>query len=416
MLKVNQLHGFWARQRGAHFPPIDVYVGTLTAPNATGDYSITDPPFTPELVLAFNTSYNTAGSVINSALTLGAGVDASNRICAATFAHRITPQETSHVTKDDYFFSHTLLASDTASDRFDLVSMDANGFTVTYPNNISGEQAVYMALGNCSPVVGSFNLGTSVGAQAITGLGGQPTLLILYTSAPNVTQTGAAGGYFSFGAATDPSHRFNQAYRNFDVTLPSQVKEYFTDSHLFTEINNTVVVAQADLASMDSDGFTLDIEVTDGTARVINYIALCDPTLDAAVGRSSIKTSTGNQSYSGVGFTPKALIFIGSRQNAASIDTVGAPLGSGDLTLGFAASASQQGAGGFSSGSGVGGGFFSPSAEGCDLSSINCMLMMNDATTVFVAAEFVSMDIDGWTMNFTTVDGQARQFNWIALA
>jgi hypothetical protein len=44
------------------------------------------------------------------------------------------------------------------------------------------------------------------------------------------------------------------------------------------------------------------------------------------------------------------------------------------------------------------------------------MLMLTDTLTVNVAAEFVSMDIDGWTMNFTTVDGQARQFNWIALA
>jgi hypothetical protein len=70
--------------------------------------------------------------------------------------------------------------------------------------------------------------------------------------------------------------RSNRALYNGDAKNPSEAKSYYTDSHIYTEINNTVVVAQADLTSMDSDGFTLNVQTTDGTARTINYIALDD--------------------------------------------------------------------------------------------------------------------------------------------
>lgn len=134
-------------------------------------------------------------------------------------------------------------------------------------------------------------------------------------------------------------------------------------------------------------------------------------TLNAAaystkVGAFAQAGSTGNQAVTGVGFQPKAVIF--TMTNLVS----DGPQANARIVVGWAASSSARAA---VSNSADDAGVAGTTTARRAARTGKCLVIMNGAGTVQSEADFVSMDSDGFTVNWTTADATARQVNYLAL-
>lgn len=127
--------------------------------------------------------------------------------------------------------------------------------------------------------------------------------------------------------------------------------------------------------------------------------------LSTKVGSFAANTSTGNQSVTGVGFLPKVIIFMVTNLTASgSLNDI-------NRSFGFAISSSSRVAIGV-----VADDAHAPhTAHGRRQDNTKCITLIDPALTVIFAADLVSMDADGFTINITTTDASARIISYIAL-
>lgn len=125
------------------------------------------------------------------------------------------------------------------------------------------------------------------------------------------------------------------------------------------------------------------------------------------VGSFAKKTSTGAQTIGGVGFQPKALIFLNTLQTA-----VGNLSGSVSYGVGFAASSTGGVTGGAVS-------LFSLASSVADTSTLASttreIVILSAVATVGGAADVTSFDADGFTLNWLTANATAYLINYIAI-
>lgn len=391
---------------------IDFLCGNIVAPNGTGNtYVSTDGLLDPELVFTMGPSLTAAGTNTQNRLLFGAAVSASERACAAFYSRNLSlSSETARVLKSDYFASVPAgSGTSSATNAFDFVKRGQYGFQVNFATNLNGQIYPYLAMRNVSKKVGYFDLNTSTGNQAITGVGFPPKIVLLFTSAANNTEGWVADAYFSFGAAVSSSKRFSHAQYDDDNQNNAISRRYYSDSHVYTEITDSGVIAQADLQSMDSDGFTIDVETAPGAARRILYVAIGGSNLQADVGRKSTKTSTGTQAYTGVGFLPKMLMTIANDLSSGSLDTVSNDC---EFSMGWTTGGTDQ-----QYTLGVSENNAGTMNTGRRLSTTKCLgtTAPSDETSVTTEASLTSFDTDGFTLNFSTANATAREFHYIAL-
>lgn len=120
-------------------------------------------------------------------------------------------------------------------------------------------------------------------------------------------------------------------------------------------------------------------------------------------------TSTGNQATTGVGFQPKAVIFIFEKQTSA---------GSGTDYLhgmGFGISSSSRLAISCVYLDNVAGGTAKGARAQSNAHAIYAYNTTTAATSAFLVADVVSLDSDGFTLNFTTVQASGYLVSYIAI-
>ena len=127
---------------------------------------------------------------------------------------------------------------------------------------------------------------------------------------------------------------------------------------------------------------------------------------ESFAGNFSINTATGNQSIIGVGFLPKIVIFYGSFTTAdgVAVDAmipVGAALSSSDR---FAVMTTSEDGQGTTDTRGV-------------VKTDKCLSLFEagSSATIEYEADFVSLDVDGFTINVTTAPGVAYRIGYLAL-
>ncbi|MFN0060907.1 MAG: C25 family cysteine peptidase [Myxococcaceae bacterium] len=265
----------------------------------------------------------------------------------------------------------------------------------------------------------AFDVGTftkSTGAAPVVQsvshtLGVVPSAIILWTTG-NTNVTGFQAGFEaavgvsdtstsrSFGAASqDAAGTSNTARRVANVMLT-----------IIGPTSGNAPLAEATLNAVSATTFDLRWGTNDANAYVIHYLVVGGTDIQARVGAFTMATATGNQSITGVGFQPDLylLVHAGSGLTGAAPATqVNAGFGfgyadaSGDQwafsLLGIDAAGtsdtyrSQRVAESLTSDTSVGGGTFSK------------------------LASWVSMDTDGFTLNYTTANASAGQVAYLAL-
>lgn len=258
--------------------------------------------------------------------------------------------------------------------------------------------------------IGDFQLNDSTGNQSVTGIGFQPVALILFVTPDTVNITNQTANFnFMIGFATASDDQRAMSLSSQNGTANSSVTKVQNSSHCIDVYDGATRSYSAALVSMDSDGFTINIDDAPADVYRVGYLALAGDGVSAATGQLVAKTgTTGVQAYTGVGFQPSTLIFtsvsnISTPSSATHNDTNnGFSFGFTDGTSGGAATTFAEGSAGVSNTLK----FWSRS---------RCITTLESTPDVDYSAAISSLDEDGFTLNWVDV-GSAGYVFYLALA
>ena len=254
--------------------------------------------------------------------------------------------------------------------------------------------------------------GSSIPQTVAHGLGTEPKAIIFWMSA-NSGGAFFTNQIFAFGM-TDGTTSISSsaASQHNQATANTSRRMAYKAITITTWGENTI--AEADFTSWDSTDFTLNWTTSDATAWRIYYMAIGGDYVQASVVNWQTRTTTGNQAVTGVGMRPDVVIhghagsdFTASLPAGGGVSQAGAFFGLGVMDLSGA-----QWANGYNSQDAV-----SPtSSKRGQRGSGSALYMFSTAAADLKNATLVSMDSDGFTMNFdANTDGTAAQMYSLAL-
>lgn len=386
--------------------------GTFSFPSGTSNFPVTGVGFQPNIVLFWATSQTATGYGDDKSLSLGWAVSSSQRGCLSMFSDDNVAVGTSNgaAIHNNFCIRTITTASSIVStiNDADFVSMDADGFTID-PINTPGQANVivhYYAIGGLSNAfAGTFNTPTTATSQAFTGVGFQPDLLLLLSYYSGTIPRADTGNKLVLGAATSVADQHVSAVVSSNAVPPvlGMIQKSGEIIHNLNAAGTDHTVG--DLTSMDSDGFTINFSVVPSTARGFLALALKLPAGgDAAVVSDTQKTSTGTQSKSGLGFQPAGLLTFGGNRAASSsfqADLASFSFGASDGT--------NQGS------TWVGSVESNPTDENAATLTDKILRHASSPSTTDAEASLSSFDSDGYTLDWTTADGTAREFISVAI-
>lgn len=239
---------------------------------------------------------------------------------------------------------------------------------------------------------GTFNSETATGNKAYTGVGFRPTALIIYGSLLNADGS-AADMAGCFGFATSSTSRVAISWHSDDARADTVTSYRQDNTKCITILDVVTLIVAADLVSFDNDGFTLNWTTANATSRKFYFIAWGGPGTKAAIKQLTAPAATGNVAYTGIGFMPTAMLAI-------SVGSTAAPPAQGGhnrISIGAATSASNEW---MTCHTDVNA---EPiSLTDSDQTSTNIIKIINFTTSLYLAADTVSMDADGFTLNWST--------------
>lgn len=160
-------------------------------------------------------------------------------------------------------------------------SMDPDGFTVDFTtvNNTNAGQIYSLALRNVNVKAGSFLKTTAAApaSQSVTGTGFAPSAVFLH-SFQDVPQAAPVRHSRMGYGASDGVTAGSSAFTDLDSANPTSFQAIDKTSKAFMKVNNStpVVDAEADLTSLDADGFTLNWTTNDAVATEVLYMGLAN--------------------------------------------------------------------------------------------------------------------------------------------
>lgn len=260
--------------------------------------------------------------------------------------------------------------------------------------------------------VGTFQSIAGTGNQSITGVGFTPKALIIWTHELNSLNSFSSDAAFDIGIASSTSSEHYQGMYNFDASGSADCTETKSDTNLiYFDFNiDNVADTKADLITLGSDGFTLNwTQNTAGSTR-FNYIAIGGADLtNVDSGSFNPPASTGNTATTGVGFMPDLVLFITNNMTSAQSNSVVSDTGS--IALGCMNSAGEQAAVAVIAEDAVA--TMETSRYQRDDKCLAIFTKNNDATLSHEAT-FVSMDNDGFTINYTTAATTSKIIKYLA--
>lgn len=244
--------------------------------------------------------------------------------------------------------------------------------------------------------VGTFSKTTDAASvqQAISGVGFKPRAVMLWTSCCVTSGTLVDSARFAFGyAARNSSDTITQGacgWSSEDNVANTNCSRRAAQKALSIIQYDESLLAECDLYSFDSDGFTLNWTTNNGTAYLIHWMALGGESItDAYVKNWTLNTSTGNQAVSGVGFQPDIVFHLMSGQ-AGTLPLSNTHAG---FSLGAMTSAAQCVAAGFSRDA------YQQDRHVTNTRTSYCMWLSGTLETLDGYASYVSLDADGFTVN-----------------
>lgn len=247
----------------------------------------------------------------------------------------------------------------------------------------------------------------ALGSQVVSDPGFQPSALFLWFG--RQTANGASSDtQFGLSFSTDAQGSVITYYNSNDAVTTSDtvVGHGFPEAMLSTNAGSATLNANvATVSAINGDGFTLDWDVLGLPSSLVNYLAIGGVT--AKVGTASARTTTGNQSVTGLGFEPDIVFFqvsnlsANSTINNSGANSIGVMTPAGQWAVGVKAVNAQA---------------TSDTARG--FSNAHCMYRLSSSAatdTVVFSAAYVSMDADGFTFNVDATAGSSYLINYLVI-
>ncbi|HEX6053731.1 MAG TPA: hypothetical protein VFZ21_30890 [Gemmatimonadaceae bacterium] len=219
--------------------------------------------------------------------------------------------------------------SDTIDGALDFSAFGSDGFTLVVDDAMPDSMRVhYLAIGGTSLTdidIGFFSEPGATGDQDITAPGFQPDCLLLVSASNSSADPPTAGvdSRVMFGAAAGASpSNYVWAGGSNDTSDPTQCVSYCKSGESVATLSSgtSTVVARASVSSWLSTGFRLNWTEVSGTATRYIYAALKGGSY--ALGDLLTQTDTTTDIVeSGLGFEPKAALFVSHCKTQSTADT-----------------------------------------------------------------------------------------------
>ena len=270
--------------------------------------------------------------------------------------------------------------------------------------------------------VGNFQLPTGAAGTtlAITGVGFQPTIVFFMWNGQTVgidATSNAQDARLGFGVAISTTDRRCYTTYSQHAANPSATATGHRADSCIGVIKDATPTWDGwmDLSSLDSDGFTIKVgqQLASGTQYRIQYLALGSIEQTVKTGSFTKNSTAGQQSVTGIGFRPEAIILLGGHPllTAAEPDIqLGAVFGMG---LGAQKTGSQTVQQAGMSGSAKTG----QATTSCKRVGELGMLggeWTSAINTLALITTLVSLDADGFTLNYGS-PGTAIVMDYIVL-
>lgn len=185
-------------------------------------------------------------------------------------------------------------------------------------------------------------------------------------------------------------------------------RAYVSTAYACGQPNNTSssLVYGIEVGDFDSQGFSVTLRLASAGSDDVGYLALSVAGAGVWAGTIDTPTANGNQGYTGPGFSPQ-FILLGMTQLAnvdSGIQAASAgPYGIAAITSGaqYANSVAIENA--------------ATTTNTQALSNDVAVDLPDDNGTSGIAATLVSLDVTGWTLNYSAVKGTARKFAALAI-
>lgn len=377
---------------------LSTFVGSFTVPAATGNKAVTGVGFLPLAMFFWGINRSSDGATTSATSNAdapsfyGMAVSSSSRVVILidddfSFVSQGTAEDATKCIK--------LREAGVVKFAADFVSMDSDGFTVNFTTGFATADVVnFMALGgsdltNASIV--SFASQAGTGNQAVTGAGFKPDAIVL------LGQEGSAYR-FTIGFGVSSTSRGSSG-TNDDGGGGASV--YQSASKVFAApLGATAIKREADLVSMDSDGFTVNW-TTAATGQNIFALSLKGGQYKA--GAITQKTSTGSQATTGIGFQPTGLLCSTGQQTAGAGRVASTIL----VNVAAASGSTHRAVTIYRDWNNL-------TAE-LNRTKVYSARADDGTPTLQGQADLTSFDAGGWTLNYGTADATAREIIYLAM-
>lgn len=389
------------------FTPSAGIVGTTQA--------ITGVGFQPKAILFY---FGGSNAVVDQHISIdayfGAGlaVSATKRAAVANFiGDALATMNTQTAHRDDCCLFLEDAAGGGSIGRWDLVSMDVDGFTLIVDQAAGAtppRRVTALCLGGADITDADlirFNGPGAIGTQDVAGLAFQPDMLFFLTSGEAGTPTD-----------TDPTARMCLGMANAaleqgvlwgyseDNTANSTTRRYLANDVCLMYRDNTLNPYRASLVQMNVDGFRLN-----WTHLVSSLPMYCLAIKGGAwkIGASATLTVVGSLPLTGFGFQPKALMLL-SHANAGLNGGV-AESNNMSFSVGMGISAAEQ--------------WLHSTHEQNAQATSNVWVSIDDDemylsasnTAITGLMELTTLDADGATLQQGDADPTARNFLYLGM-
>lgn len=376
--------------------------------------AVTGLGFQPKALLIWAGLQQSAGATADAQLSLGiASSTSAERSGGFNSVDNATSADLANVYNESNIIYLTQAGTTTLESAANLSAIGADGFTLSWSSVVTNLLKYnYLAFGGAditNTVAGKFDGKTTTGTTAVTGLGFRPDVVIFFSPFRTTGGANVLRGrvVYSFGVADDTGGQWSVSVRSQNGTTSNTARS-FSDSTCLQMIDpsSETIEEAISLVSMDSDGFTVNTDVASGFSHHMNYLAIKGGRWKA--GTATQKTTTGTKATTGVGFAPSGALFASVGATATS----GAEAHS-KLCIGATTGASNNVAQWVGDRDNA-----ADTVAATILKSDKCLVMatetVGDAPSEEAVAELDTFDSDGFTLDWTSADGTARIFGYLA--
>lgn len=416
-LVVNKAHA------GDGFVPT-AYQGSFQAQGSTGTQTVSGVGFTPSAVLFYWTEQTTEGtntSGDNASVGIGFTTGTANERASSYWTETAGSADTGRYGATSAMIAVQNGLNGTLLNIAELDSFNSDGFVVNWTTANAATHIIHYVAFNSAVVTDAvaetFSLTTGTGNLSVTNAGFQPEFVMFISAMTSTSDTNTAEGGIMVGAAQSSSAEWVTTIRSEDAGTSADtcIQQRIDNSIAFIAHDGgandcNVQDALADFTQFTADGF--DINKSDGpaVARDVFYLALAGPGF--SVGNLTSPTSTGNQSVSSLSFRPDALFFAGFGIAATTAVTANSL---GGFSVGSVASTSAptaQGAVAVTDTDADG----SPDPDPRTVTTAVYTEIETATPNQEAEADLVTMNSDGFTLDWTNVDETGNQVLWWAIS